>query len=531
MALPGYDPHRDAGACVFNEEKAERVVRFFELCLTHVKGKRFALEPFLLERWQVGIIANLFGWYRPDGTRRYREVFCYVPRKNGKSLLAAGAADAVLFQDGEPGAEIYSAAGDEEQATIVFDMAKQMILQDDVLSSSAEVFTKAITYKGGTFQPVTSKAKTKHGFNAHMIVIDELHAHDSPELIDVLETSMGTRTDPITFCITTADYERPNSVCNEKHDYAKKVRDGDVDDPYFLPAIWETDKEADWTAPEVWAEANPNLGVSVSLEYLQEKCNRAQSIPRFENEFKRLHLNMRTEQDERFLPIELWDACGEPIDIEALEGRDCVCGMDLSATTDISAIVLVFKDEGDTGIGYTLLPFLYIPKRAAAARAVRDKVRYKEWLASGLLLETVGSEDVVDHQYLVAQVVELSKRFKIREVALDPANATAVASMLESENIERVMFGQSFLYMNAPTKELERLIISEKLRHGGHPVLRWMAKNLAVDTDHSGRLRPSKKKSFEKIDGMVAAIMAIGRWMAGPCSAESVYERRGFLEM
>lgn len=524
--LPGFDPYRDAGDAIFDEAAARRAIDFVELCLTHTKGANFAGKPFLLVPWQLAIVGNLFGWRRPDGTRRFREVFIFVPRKNGKTELAAAIALAVLFCDDEPGAELYSAAADMDQASIVFNAAKTMMLQDELLARRGEAFARAVVYKGRSFKPISKAPGTKHGFNAHFVVVDELHAHANPELVDVLKTSMGTRSQPLILYTTTADYERPGSVCNEKQKYAEAVLSGSVDDPEFLPVVYKTEKDVDWTSPEVWRAANPNLGVSVRLDFLERECRQALEIPRYENEFRRLYLNQRTEQETRFLTMELWDKCVGVVDREELLGQDCVAGLDLSATTDITALVLVFRNARRR---YRLLPFLFVPKDAAVERARRDKVRYREWIAEGLLIETPG--EVVDHLAVVEAIKNLRHQYNIQEVAIDPANATAVASMLEQEGIERVLFGQSFLHMNAPTKELERLVIAGELEHGGHDVLRWMAQNVAVETDHSGRLRPSKKKSFEKIDGIVAAIMGIGRWMAGPEKAESVYKRRGLAKL
>ena len=316
--VPGYDPQATAGDCWFDEEAADKVVGFFADCLVHVKGE-FAGRPFLLEPWQQAIVANLFGWKRPDGTRRYREAFIFVPRKNGKSILAAGICIYMLFCDGEWGAEIYCAAAERDQAALVFDVAKQMVNHEPVLRDACRIYTKAITIEsmGSTFKAISADASTKHGYNAHCAVIDELHAQKNRELVDVLITSTGARRQPLIVHITTSDFERP-SICNEKHDYASKVRDGIIEDRAFLPVIYEAGRDDDWTNPEVWAAVNPNYGVSISKEYLAHECQRAQEAPTYENTFKRLHLNIRTEQDVRWISMERWERCGGPVDAEAL---------------------------------------------------------------------------------------------------------------------------------------------------------------------------------------------------------------------
>jgi site-specific DNA recombinase len=352
---------------------------------------------------------------------------------------------------------------------------------------------------------ISAEAYTKHGVNAHGVIIDELHAQPDRELVDVLTTSTGARRQPLIIYITTADFDR-ESICNEKYDYACKVRDGVIDDPAFLPVIYEAARDDDWTDPAVWAKANPNLGVSVSLEYLERECIRAKETPTYENTFKRLHLNMKTQQDVRWLSLENWDACNARIDEAALTGRECYGGLDLSTTTDLSAFVLVFQ-ESDGGI--TLLPKFWVPADNAHKREKRDRVPYETWARQGLIEMTPGN--VIDYDRIRMRINELGQRFHIQELAIDPWNATQLSLQLQGDGFEVIQFGQGFKEMTAPTKEFEKLVISRKIRHGGNPVLRWMAGNVSAETDAAGNLKPSKKKSNERIDGIVAAIMALGR--------------------
>ncbi len=523
--VPGYDPYAAAGDCRFDEEAALHVIGFFHDCLVHVKGEK-AGEPFILEPWQQAIVANLFGWKRPDGTRRYREAFVFVARKNGKSSMAAGLALYMLFCDGEPGAEIYSAAAERDQAALVFDVAKRMVLAEPVLSTACRVYQKAITIEsmGSSYKAISADANTKHGYNTHCAVIDELHAQRTRELVDVLMTSTGARRQPLIVHLTTSDFER-ESICNEKHDYACKVRDGIIEDSSFLPVIYEASIDDEWDDPEVWRKANPNLGVSVSEEYIAHECQRAQETPTFENTFKRLHLNIKTEQDVRWIRMADWDGCATPVDAGALKRRQCWGGLDLATISDLAAFVLVFPNDDGR---YDVLPFFWCPRDNAHQRERRDRVPYLTWARQGLIELTPGNS--IDYRHIRRRVNELGEKYRIVDIGYDPYNASHLATELgEEDGFELVQFRQGYLSMNEPTKELERLVINGQINHGGHAVLRWMAGNVTVKMDPAGNIKPDKQRSSEKIDGVVALIMAIGRAMFSDRPQRSVYESRGVL--
>lgn len=510
--IPGYDPRNGAEAFWFDEDAARRAIDFFSECLTFTAGQ-WRGEPFILQPWQSAVTANLFGWKRHDGLRRYREAFILCARKSGKSEWAGGLGCLLTFADGEPGAQVYCAAADREQARLVFTAAKTMVAAEPELARRGNTYTNSIVVEetGSTFKVVSAEAYSKHGINAHGIIIDELHAHENRELVDVLITSTGARRQPLVVMITTADYAR-ESICNEKYEYACKVRDGIIDDPAFLPVIYEAPPDADWTDPEVWALANPNMGISISKEYLERECRRAQESPAYENTFKRLHLNIRTEQDVRWLPMDAWDHCGElPIQLTALKNQKCFAGLDLASTTDITALVLAFLDKSGE---VTLIPKFWLPLNTAKKRERKDRVPYTTWARQGLIELTDG--DVVDYDRIRIHINELKKTYRIKEIALDPWNATQLSVQLQGDGFEVVTFGQGFRDMTSPTKELEKLVISGKLRHGGHAVMRWMASNVSVELDAAGNIKPSRKKSIEKIDGIVAAIMALGRALAEP---------------
>lgn len=517
--LPGYDPFRGADAFRFDPAAAQLALDFFPSCLRHVEGA-LAGQPFELQPWQQSFVANLFGWQRLDRmarlARRYREALLYVPRKNGKTPLVAGLALLVFFSDPEMGQQNYIAAGEVEQAGLLFRQCRGMVEQDEDLSSRCRVYggtasagqSKSIVREsdGSFLRVISADASSKHGGNPHLVVVDELHVQPNRDLVDVLQTSMASlnRRQPLFVNITTADFNRP-SICNEKHDYACKVRDGIIDDTSFLPAIWEATADDAWDDPATWARVNPNLGVSVSEEFLERECAKAKENPAYENTYRRLHLNQKTETDVRAIPMHLWDAATEPVDADALLGRECFAGLDLSTTTDLSAFVLLFPGSD----GYDVLPFLWAPSEKARQRERRDRVPYEAWARQGFLTLTDG--DVIDYDVIRRDILNLYAIYNIREIAADRWNATQIITQLTGDGLNLIAFGQGYQSMTAPTKELLKLVVEGKLRHGGNPVLRWMASNLSVETDAAENLKPSKKKSTERIDGMVALIMAIGR--------------------
>jgi phage terminase large subunit-like protein len=545
QAIPGYDPVATAGDCTFDEQTARRALDFFSACITHVKGE-LAGKPFNLELWQQAIVANIFGWMtkndKGEWVRRYKEVFVFVPRKNGKSTLAAGIVLLVMFVDDEPGAELYSAAADREQAMLVFDQAKGMVLNEPEFDKRVKIYAaaKSIVYesRGTSYKAISAEANTKHGYNTHLAVIDELHAQPNRELVDVLMTSTGARRQPLIVHITTSDFDR-ESICNEKLDYAQKVRDGIIEDESFLPVIYEASIDDDWRDEKVWERVNPNLDVSLSREYLRRECQRAIETPSFENTFKRLHLNIKTEQDVRWLPLELWDEC-ERLELDQLQGRygeervlitkpkNCYAGLDLSGTNDTTSLVLAFPRDD----GIDILPFFWIPRDNARAREKKDRVPYSQWAREGHLIMTEGN--VVDYRFVRQRINELVNQYKIKVVAYDPWNAMQLAMQLQDEDgIKMEPHRQGFISMNEPSKELERLLMSGKIRHDHNPVMRWQVSNVAIKTDPAGNIKPVKPehKDARKVDGVVAAVMAVGRATLQVQAGPSVYEERGLITL
>ena len=536
VQIPGYDPFDDAGDCVFDAEIAEDVVSFFPECLVHIKGP-LAGEPFEIEDWEKAIIANLFGWIRPDGTRRYRTAFIYVPRKNGKTPLTAGIVLYGMLFDGEGGAEIYSAAGEKDQAKLLFAWATGMIKKNPDLKKNTRIYLNSVVAldpetgeQTETFyKPLSADAKTKHGFNAHIVIVDELHVQPNSKLVDALETSQAARAQPLMVYLTTADYAR-ESPCNAEYRIACAVRDGTMKDMSYLPVIYEAGKDDDYTDPKIWRKANPNFGISVREDYIISKCNKAIESPTFRNEFKRLHLNIQTEQQECWLDIDKWDLCTETIDIESISpDLPCYAGMDLATTGDIAAYVKVWPLEDGR---FLVAAKFYCPKDNAYKRQHEANVPYITWAEEGHLTLTPG--DVIDYSVIKKDLLNDWQRYNMIELAFDRWNFEALRQQFMADGIDQdkmVAFGQGYVSLSAPTKELEKLVISKKMIHNNNPVLRWMAKNVAVEMDSAANIKPCKKKSFEKIDGIVATIMALGRAMTRLPDEPSVYEERGVLTL
>ncbi len=510
----------------FDEQAADLAVLFFENFLVHVEGE-WADQPFILEDWQRDdIIRPLFGWKRPDGTRKYRRAYIEVPRKNGKSTLVAGIALCLLFMDDEPGAQVLGAASDKEQAAIVFDLAKRMVEASPVLSRRADTFKRSILVRStsSVYRVLSADVKKQHGLNAHGVVFDELHTQPNRDLWDVLTTATGSRRQPLVVAITTAGYDK-DSICWEQHEHARQVLAGIIPDDEFFAYIRAADEKDDWTDPKVWRKANPGLGVTVKEDYLAAECKRAQLTPAYLNTFLRLHLNRWTQQAIRWLPMDGgWNDCDAEVDV--VSGQTCYGGLDLASSIDLAAFLLDFPHEPDEPELHQFLPFFWIPEENLMERVRRDRVPYDLWQRMGLLRVTKGN--AIDYATIGADIVKLGESFNIKEIAFDRWGAIQMSQQLEEAGFTVVAFGQGFLSMSSPTKELLRLTLDRKIAHGGHPILRWMADNLMVVQDAAGNVKPDKKRSREKIDGIVAGIMALDRAQRRG-EPGSVYETRGIV--
>lgn len=500
---------------------AAAVKLFFERCLTHHKGE-MAGKPFCLAGWQYKrIIQPLFGTRAKDGLRQYRTCYIEVPRKNGKSTLAAGIALYLLFADSEPGAEVVSAAADREQARIVFDLAVQMVQASPILRERCTIYRTHIETKaGGRYKAISSEAYTKHGLNLSGIIFDEVHAQPDRELWEVLATSTGARRQPLTFAITTAGFDR-NSLCYDLHKYSHSLLDGTAEDPTFLPVIFAAEQEDDWTAEATWKKANPGYGISIKPEYFRNAITEAKANPSKEQSFRRLHLCQWTESSTRWLGMDRWDAC-QAEEWPDLDGATCYAALDLSATLDLTSLALAFPVDD---LVY-LITYSWAPRGALRERERRNRAKIEPWAAKGHVEITDG--DVIDYERIIAQVLELGQRYRIAEIAIDRWNAAATAQALQSHGFEVIAFGQGYASMSPAAKEFEALVMAKKLAHDGNPVLRWSIGNVVIETDAAGNIKPSKARSSEKIDVAVASIMAVARARLGQAGGgTSVYEHRG----
>ena len=513
----------------YDKEAADYAVAFIE-SLCHTKGK-WAGKKFELIDWQEQIVRDLFGTIKENGYRQFNQAYIEIPKKQGKSELAAAVALLLTCGDGEERAEVYGCASDRQQAAIVFDVAADMVRMCPALSKRVKILAsqKRIIYlpTNSFYQVLSSEAYSKHGFNIHGVVYDELHAAPDRRLFDVMTKGSGdARMQPLFFYITTAGTDT-NSICYETHQKAKDILEGRKIDPTFYPVIYGADEGDDWTDPKVWKKANPSLDITVGMDKVRAACESAKQNPGEENSFRQLRLNQWVKQAVRWMPMEKWDQCAFAVNEEELEGRVCYGGLDLSSTTDITAFVLVFPplDEEDK---FQLLPYFWIPEETLDLRVRRDHVPYDVWERQGFLQTTEGN--VVHYGYIEKFIERLGERFNIREIAFDRWGAVQMVQNLEGMGFTVVPFGQGFKDMSPPTKELMKLTLEQRIAHGGHPVLRWMMDNIFIRTDPAGNIKADKEKSTEKIDGAIAAIMGLDRAIrCGNDTGESVYDTRGLL--
>ena len=528
--LKNYKPTKfKAKDSYYDKEYADFAVAFIE-SLCHTKGT-WAGKRFELMDWQEQIIRDLFGILKPNGYRQFNTAYIEIPKKNGKSELAAAVALLLTCGDGEQRAEVYGAAADRQQASIVFDVAADMVRMCPALNKRVKILAsqKRLIYEptNSFYQVLSAEAYSKHGFNVHGVVFDELHSQPNRKLYDVLTKGSGdARMQPLFFLITTAGTDT-HSICYEVHQKAQDIIDGRKIDPTFYPVIYGADDTEDWTSPKVWKKCNPSLGETIGVDKVKTACESAKQNPGEENSFRQLRLNQWVKQAVRWMPMDKWDKCAFAVNEEQLKGRVCYGGLDLSSTTDITAFVLVFPpiDEEDK---YIILPYFWIPEDTLDLRVKRDHVPYDVWEREGYLQTTEGN--VVHYGYIEKFIEELGKKFNIREIAFDRWGAVQMVQNLEGMGFTVVPFGQGFKDMSPPTKELMKLTLEQKIAHGSHPVLRWNMDNIFIRTDPAGNIKADKEKSTEKIDGAIATIMALDRAIrCGNDTSESVYDSRGIL--
>ena len=514
---------------VYDKATADYAVAFIE-SLKHTKGT-WSGKPFQLIDWQEQIIRDIFGTLKPNGYRQFNTAYVEIAKKQGKSELAAAIALLLTCGDGEERAEVYGCAADRNQASIVFNVAADMVRMCPALAKRVKILDsmKRLIYQptGSIYQVLSADVGNKHGFNTHGVVFDELHTQPNRKLYDVMTKGSGdARMQPLYFLITTAG-DNQNSICWEVHQKAKDILEGRKNDRTFYPVIYGAAPEDDWTDPAVWKKANPSLGITVGIDKVKSACESARQNPAEENSFRQLRLNQWVKQSVRWMPMEKWDACADAVVPDELAGRECYGGLDLSSTTDITAFVLVFPPRTDNE-KYILLPYFWIPEENVDLRVRRDHVPYDVWVKQGFLNTTEGN--VLHYGFIEKFIEQLGEKYHIREIAFDRWGAAQMVQNLEGIGFTVVPFGQGFRDMSPPTNELMRLVLGRELMHGGHPVLRWMMDNIFIRTDPAGNIKPDKEKSTEKIDGAVATIMALGRAVLNTGSTgASVYDGRGLL--
>lgn len=532
--LQGYDPWKDSDDFIFEQKTAERVCKYFEDNFTHKAGE-FHKKKFKLEKWEKQFIGHLFGWKRiSDCTRRYREALLLIPKKNGKTHLASGIALILMGADNEPGAEVYCASGDVDQADTLFQASVFSVEQNPKFKKAFKIKHgyKKIAYPGrfSFFKILSSNAETKHGPNVHGLILDEIHIMKKWELIETLKRGTISRRQPLTIYLTTTDYSRP-SPCNEIAEYARKIRDGIILNPYYLPVIYEADEEKDnWKDENVWKRVNPNYGISVKRDYFVAAIAEAEANPSLENSFKRLHLNMQTKQEKKWMDLKLWDASGSKIDSKDLLGKRCYGGLDVSSSRDISAFVLFFPDC------FACLCWFWVPFDTAHGKNGKGgRVEYEKWAKNGYIWITKGA--TIDRDEIRLRIAGDPKAEKpirgirddydIVEIAYDPWNASELVNKMKTDDgLNMVEFRQGYKSMNEPTKKLEEDVIAHRIIHFGNPVLRWMVSNANTMEDPAGNIKLAKpqKDSQQKIDGVIALVEAYGRALIASPSEKSVYE-------
>lgn len=539
----------------FDPALADRICSWFPKYCSHSKGA-FAGQRFELLDYQAQLILRpLFGWLREDGTRRFRKAYIEIPKKNGKTHLVAGLALYMLLADSEPGAEVYVAAADREQARILFDAAKAMVEGNLALSKRLQPYRNKIVRKDDPtafFQVLSAEAATKHGPNIHCLVIDELHAQPDRELFETLTRGVIARRQPLILLITTAG-DDDESICFEEYDYARRVLSGTIQDEQHLPVIFEASKDDDWMSPAVWERVNPAYGITIDRTTFESFAREAANEPRKRNDFLRFHLNRWVNQATAWIPVDWWDACETAFTDADLVGLQCAAGLDLAQKWDLAAFVVAFRRmlaekpselpsievaETDEATGKTstktialnyevfLVPFFWIPEETLRQHEKEDGIPYSAWVKAGLVTATDGA--VIDYSRIYLDITtKILPRFPLLKQGLigyDPAFATDIAVQLRDRaglKVHEVL--QNYTQMSEPAQVTEALVKGRRVHHGGHRTLRNHVENTAIKRDDAGRIRPVKpKKASKHIDGLVASLMAQKGLMLMPMEKKKI---------
>lgn len=495
----------------FDVDLANRYLDFFDL-LKHSKGE-LAGQPIHLELWQCFRIGSVFGWvHKETGLRRFFEAYHQVPRKNGKSTEAAGVGVELLTIDGEQGAEVYSAATKKDQARIIFDEAKRMVNASSHIKRHINIYqtNMSMPMSNSKFEPLSSDANSLDGLNIHGGIIDELHAHKTRDVYDVLVTATGARKQPLIWIVTTAGFNT-NGICYEKYEYSVKVLKGVIEDDRFFCYIAQADENDDPFDENTWIKANPNIGVSCSLEDLRTKAKQAKEIPAALTNFMVKHLNMWVNAETAWMNMQKYKECEEAnsdFDISQLEGERCFCGVDLSATTDITSVNLEFPLHDGR---YAWINHCFLPEDGILEKERRDKVPYTAWAREGYITLTPGP--TIDYEWIQSYIMEMSKKYQIQEIDYDPWNSTQFANNLMNEGFECVEIRQGFKTLSEPIKDVEKLILEKRLITFNNPVLRFAISNAVPSLDPAGNIKLDKSKASKRIDPIIAGVTSHVRAM------------------
>nr|DAV18612.1 MAG TPA: Large Terminase [Bacteriophage sp.] len=508
----------------FDKKAAMRAIHFIEK-LKHTKGE-WAGQRFRLEPWQQFVLWNIFGWKNADGTRRFRYAYIEIARKNGKTALSAGIGLYMLFADGESRPEVYSAATVKDQAKICFSDAVEIVKATD-LKNYLTPYRNSIVYelKGGTMKPLSSDYGTHDGLNPSCGIIDEFHAHKDSGMFDVIKSAFGARRQPLMFIITTAGFDK-SGVCYAYRENVIKVLRGVNEDDSLFGIIYTLDDKSEWDDPKMWIKANPNLGVSLSTDYLADQVKDAKNRPEAVRNVMTKNVDLWVDAERTWILDDAWQKCIGTTDPADLKGCACWGGLDLSNVSDITAYVLLFH-ENDR---FQLQPHFWIPEEKMLEKIRKENINYDKWAAEGYVTVTPGN--VIDYDFVKADILRIVADYDLRTSAYDRWNSSQTIIDLQNEGMECNPFGQGYGSMSAPTKEFEKLVLTGKIEHFSNPVLRWMLASTLVKTDPAGNIKPDKEKSTQKIDGIVASIMALGEWMTAQANDESnPYENRGLLTL
>lgn len=512
--------HGPARGLEWRPEKAAHAVKFIE-CLRHYQGAS-AGKLFILSAWQRFLIGSLFGWYAPDNHRRFRTAYVEIAKGNGKTPLGAGVALYGLVADGEAGAEVYSAATNKDQASICFNDATEFVRSCIPLLNRLQLGLKNIAYPATSsyFRPVSAEGRGLDGKRPHVVIVDELHEHPTSTVVDKMRAGTKGRTRALILEITNSGYDQ-NTVCFEHHDYSTKVLQGVIENDSWFAYIAALNKGDDpYEDPNCWIKANPNLGVSVTRQYLEEQVREGRDIPSKRNLVKRLNFCIWTESSESWVDLDNWDACATPVHASALQGRPCFGGLDLASVSDFTALVWVFPPVTPEQ-KWEVLVRLYLPEAAVVKMRELKRLPTDVWVREGLVTVTPGN--VTDYGFIERDIAIDREQFDVKEIAFDRFNSSQIVTNLQNEGALMVGFGQGFSSMSGPCKELERLYMSHQIAHGGHKVLRWMATNVVATKDAAENIKFDRAKSTQKIDGMVALAMALGRAIVGPGPEEKSF--------